>query len=64
MSPEELQAMMGVSALASQAGQLHEVYTEQIKAGFSEEQSIYLVASILTGSPGPAPSGDESDPDK
>jgi hypothetical protein len=45
----------GMSPLAANASQLHEVYKQQVEVGFTPIQSIYLVGCIITGSPGPAP---------
>lgn len=36
---------------------LHEIYLSHIKAGFTEEQALWLVGATLTGSPGPVPGG-------
>jgi len=35
--------------------QLHEIFEGQMKAGFTERQSLYIVMSLATGNPGQAP---------
>ncbi len=60
--PEELREQFP-SGLASSAGELHEVYKEQVRAGFTPIQSIYLVGCIITGSPGPAPADGVTPPE-
>lgn len=35
--------------------EFHHVYETNIKAGFSPDQAMYLLAVQMTGSPGPAP---------
>lgn len=60
VSHEPQDPFAGMSELAQNAAQLHEVYTQQVEVGFTPIQSIYLVGCILTGSPGPAPDDSQS----
>lgn len=42
--------------------EFHGVYMANIKAGFSQSQSLYLLAVQMTGNPGIAPSYENTDP--
>ncbi len=48
-----------MTGLAEAAVQLHELFREYVKAGFSEQQALYLVARILAAS---VPSGTAARP--
>lgn len=40
---------------------MYTIYEANKEAGFTSDQSLYIVASLLTGSPGPAPGETEDD---
>ena len=56
------QMMSPVSPAEGTAIQLHSIHEANLSAGFSEAQSMYLLAVTMTGNPGIAP-GVSVDPD-
>lgn len=43
------------TAMATAAVAMHELFVEYVKAGFSEEHAIYLVACMASGGPNHPP---------
>lgn len=41
-----------ITELRAAAQQLHELYTEYVRAGFTEQQALYLVGRLITGAQG------------